>query len=187
VQAAELSSTRAQQMFRLYMLANPAVLAEVGLEPAERVALHYSTGKSYARLGGWAGTGYLAEDLPRHMGVTYLSDLVPMVFILTEFGRLGMLGCALLYLLAVAAVPLTARAQEETDRLAQQGLSVSLVALLAFALPGLYMLLANLNLLLFTGKNTSLLALNSLSDVLESGALLALAVVGLGIRRSTTR
>ncbi len=184
--AAELSSTRAQQMFRLYMLANPAVLSEVGLEPAERVAIHYSSLQSYARKGRWLGTGFLATELPRHLGITYLSDLVPMVFVLPEFGKLGLFGLALLYLLPLLAVPLTARAHDEADRLAQQGLHVALVALLAFLLPGLYMLLANLNLVLFTGKNMSLLALNSLSDVLESGALLALAVVGLGMRRSTS-
>jgi hypothetical protein len=184
--AAEISPTRAQQMFRLYMLANPAVLSEVGLEPAERVAIHYETLQSYARQGGWLGTGFLATELPRHLGITYLSDLVPMVFVLPEFGKVGLFGLGLLYLLVLAAVPLTARAHDEADRLAQQGLHVALVALLAFLLPGLYMLLANLNLVLFTGKNMSLLALNSLSDVLESATLLAVAVVGLGIRRSTT-
>jgi hypothetical protein len=182
--ATQLSSTRAQQMFRLYMLANPNLLSEVGLDPAERVAIQFSTLQSYARRGGWMGRGYLGEELPRHLGITYLSDLVPMIFVLPEFGRLGLFGLALLYLLSLIAVPLTARVQDDRDRLAQQGLFIGLAALLAFALPSLYMLLANLNLVLFTGKNMSLLSLNSLSDVLESGILLGLAIVGLGLRRS---
>ncbi|HKH44243.1 MAG TPA: hypothetical protein VKM72_06235 [Thermoanaerobaculia bacterium] len=184
-QITQLSSTRAQQMFRLYMLANPKILSEVGLDPAERVAIQFSTLQSYARRGGWLGRGYLGEELPRHLGITYLSDLVPMVFVLTEFGRLGLFGLALLYLLSLAAVPLTARVQDDRDRLGQQGLFIGFAALLAFVLPSLYMLLANLNLVLFTGKNMNLLSLNSLSDVLESGTLLGLAILGLGLRRST--
>jgi len=184
-QMTQLSSTRSQQMFRLYMLANPDLLSEVGLDPAERVAIQFSTLQSYAKLGGWFGRGFLGTELPRHLGITYLSDLVPMVFVLTEFGKLGLFGLALLYLLSLVAVPLTARVHDDRDRLAQQGLFIGLAALLAFVLPSLYMLLANLNLVLFTGKNMNLLSLNSLSDVLESGALLGLAVVGLGLRRST--
>jgi hypothetical protein len=184
-QVTQLSSTRAQQMFRLYMLANPDLLSDVGLDPAERVAIQYSTLQSYVSRGGWTGRGYLGEELPRHLGITYLSDLVPMVFVLPEFGRLGLFGLALLYLLSLIAIPLTARVQDDSDRLAQQGLFIGLAALLAFALPSLYMILANLNLVLFTGKNMSLLSLNSLSDVLESGLLLGLAIVGLGLRRST--
>jgi hypothetical protein len=181
--ATQLSSTRAQQMFRLYLLANPSVLSEVGLEPAERVAIQYSTMQSYAKLGGRFGKGFLAAEIPRNLGRTYLSDLVPMVFVLTEFGIVGLFGLSILYLLPLSAVSLTAREHKEGDRLGQQGLYVGLAALLAVALPSLYMLLANLNLVLFTGKNTSLLALNSLSDLLESGTLLGLAVVGLGVRR----
>jgi|GEM_PF-4159586 len=184
-QVTQLSSTRSQQMFRLYMLANPDLLSEVGLDPAERVAIQFSTLQSYAKLGGWFGRGFLGAELPRHLGITYLSDLVPMVFVLTEFGKLGLFGLALLYLLSLAAVPLTARVHDDRDRLAQQGLFIGLAALLAFALPSLYMLLANLNLVLFTGKNTNLLSLNSLSDVLESGILIGVAVVGLGLRRSS--
>lgn len=186
--AAQLGSNRAQQMFRLYMLANPALLREVGLRPAERVAVHYETLQSYAVLGGAFGRGYLGAELPRHLGVTYLSDLVPMVFVLTEFGKAGLLGLALAYLALLAAPLLTAPgldARAGGGPLGGQGLLVALVALLSVTLPSLYMLLANLNLVLFTGKNMALLSLNSLSDVLQSGGLLALAVLGLGLERGT--
>lgn len=179
--AAQLGAERAQQMFRLYMLANPGLLREVGLRPAERVAVHYETLQSYAGLGGAFGRGYLAAELPRHLGATYLSDLVPLVFVLTEFGKAGLLGLALLYLALLAALPLTAGAGDTP--LGGQGLFVAFVALLSLVLPSLYMILANLNLVLFTGKNLALLSLNSLSDVLQSGGLAALAVLGLGLRR----
>lgn len=184
--AAQLGATRSQQMFRLYMLANPGLLREVGLRPAERVAVHYETLQSYAGLGGTWGRGYLAAELPRHLGTTYLSDLVPMVFVLTELGKVGLLGLALLYLALLAAPPLAARAGAGDAPLGRQGLHVAFVALLALALPSLYMILANLNLVLFTGKNLALLSLSSLSDVLQSGGLLALAVLGLGLRKGVT-
>jgi hypothetical protein len=67
--------------------------------------------------------------------------------------------------------------------LAAQGSWIAALALLAFVLPSLYMILANLNYVLFTGKNCSLLALNSMSDVLESAALVGLAAFGAGLRR----
>ena len=44
------------------------------------------------------------------------------------------------------------------------------------------MVLGNVNLALFTGKNCALLGVNSLSDALESGALLGLAALGLALR-----
>lgn len=184
--AAQLSSNRAQQLFRLYMLARPEALSEVGLEASERVAVHYQTLQSYADQGGLWGDGFLSTELPRHLGITYFSDLVPMVFVLPDFGGIGLLGLALLYVGLVAAVAVTLPAIDEADELGGQGLHVALVALLAIAMPSLYMILANLNLVLFTGKNMTFLSLNSLSDVLEGGALAALAVLGLGLRRGVT-
>ena len=46
---------------------------------------------------------------------------------------------------------------------------------------GLYMILANYGLVLFTGKNVYLLGLDSVGDVLESLALLGLTVAGLAL------
>jgi hypothetical protein len=174
------------------MLASPQRLSESGLIASERVAIHYATLQSYADEGGFAGKGYLASKLPRHLGTTYLSDLVPMVFVLPDFGKLGLLAIAALYLALLLAVPLTAAAVDADggsgrSSIGAQGLYVALVALLSVAVPSLYMILANLNLVLFTGKNLSLLSLNSLSDVLQSGVLLALAVLGLGLERGVTK
>ena len=53
-------------------------------------------------------------------------------------------------------------------------------ALATLSLAGLYMLLANYGLVLFTGKNVYLLGLDSVGDVLESVALLALAAWAMG-------
>ena len=179
--AAALRSTTAQQLFRLSLLANPDLLQDVGVRPAERVAVQYATLRGYAHQAGWAGGGFHSSTLPRHLGVTYLNDLMPMSFVLADFGTLGMLALALTYLVFPLAALFAFRAAG--DRWGAQGAWIAAVALLAFALPGLYMTLANLNLVLFTGKNPSLLALNSVSDVLLSGALLAVAAFGTAVAR----
>ncbi|MEM8963604.1 MAG: hypothetical protein AAGD38_19130 [Acidobacteriota bacterium] len=180
--AAQLSANRAQQMFRLYMLANPELLREVGLVPSERVAIHYGTLQSYGAEAGFWGEGFASSELPRHLGVTYLSDLVPMVFVLADFGVIGMVGLTVVYLALLIPLPLLA-ADPRGAPITRQGTWIATVALLAVVLPSLYMILANLNLVLFTGKNTALLSLNSISDILESAALLAIAAWGLGLAR----
>ncbi|MEM7586205.1 MAG: hypothetical protein AAF560_22630 [Acidobacteriota bacterium] len=182
---AQLGASRAQQLFRLFMLANPESLQEQGLIASERVAIHYATLQSYADYGTY-GEGFLGSKLPRHLGITYLSDLVPMVFVLPEFGKVGLFGLTLIYLALLAAVPVTARSLDADDALGGQGTLMALVALLAIALPSVYMILANLNLVLFTGKNMSLLSLNSISDVLQGGVLASLGVLALGLRRGKT-
>ncbi|HEX6203819.1 MAG TPA: hypothetical protein VF100_12515, partial [Thermoanaerobaculia bacterium] len=124
--------------------------------------------------------------VPRHLGATYLSDLVPMVFVLPELGKAGLLGLALLYALPLGwlAFALGRGRRTAAAPLAEQGTALAAVAFLVFAVPGLYMILANLNLVLFSGKNAPLLGLNSLSDALESGLVLALAAAGLGLGRA---
>jgi hypothetical protein len=184
--AAQLSSTRAQQLFRLYMLDKPEELTDIGLRPSEQVAIHYETLKSYAAAAGWGGGGYASSRLPRHLGITYLSDLMPMVFVLADFGLAGILGLTLIYLGLLALVAFSNRPYGNLDPLSRQGSWIATLAVLAVSLPSLYMILANLNLVLFTGKNCNLLSLNSTSDVLESAFLLALAAFGIGLRRKTS-
>lgn len=56
---------------------------------------------------------------------------------------------------------------------------VGAVAVVTFSFAGLYMVLANYGLVLFTGKNVYLLGLDSLGDTLEAMALLGIGAVGL--------
>ena len=184
-QAAALSSTRAQQLFRLYMLSDPEDLRDVGLQPSEQVAIHYETLKSYGREAGFGGGGYASSRLPQHMGATYFSDLVPMVFMLADFGLAGVLGVVVVYggLLVLMLLRLGRPPWGAPDVISERGRWMSVLAAAAFALPSLYMILANLNLVLFTGKNCNLLSLNSVSDVLESSLLLALCAFGLGLEK----
>ncbi len=96
------------------------------------------------------------------------------------FGVVGVLAVALLYIICLAACAMVLW-RPPIDRLGRQGGWIATVAAMAFSLPSLYMILGNLNLVLFTGKNCGLLALNSVSDVLESAAFLGLAAFGLGL------
>ena len=173
------------RLLRLYMLSNPGGLTEAGLVASERMATHFSTLEDYGRTGGWWGRGYLATELPRYLGDTHLSDLVPMAFLLPEQGKLGLAGLALLYVVPVLAFALFASARRgargASSALGGQGIWLTAVALLAVAAPSLFMILGNLNLALFTGKNCALLGVNSLSDAVESGALLGLAALGLAL------
>jgi hypothetical protein len=181
--AARLRASPEQQRFRLLMLANPELLSRVGIKPSEQAAVQYATIRDYASDAGWVGDGFASSSLPPHLGVTYLNDLMPMAFVLSDFGKLGMAGLALTYLAVLLAAAWALRGRAARGRRwGRQGAWIATAALLAFALPGIYMILANLNLLLFTGKNATLLALNSTSDVLEAGALLGLAAFGLALR-----
>ena len=55
------------------------------------------------------------------------------------------------------------------------------LAMLTFAMAGVYMVLANYGWVLFTGKNVYLFGLDSVSDALESMVLLATASIALAI------
>ena len=58
---------------------------------------------------------------------------------------------------------------------------LSAAALVSFSAAGLYMILANYGLVLFTGKNVYLLGLDSLSDTIEALALIGIGVGALGL------
>jgi hypothetical protein len=96
-----------------------------------------------------------------------------------------MLGLALLYALPLGWLAAALARRRRATPLGEQGTALAAVGFLVFAVPGLYMILANLNLVLFSGKNAPLLGVNSLSDALETGLVIALAAAGLGLRRAS--
>ena len=63
---------------------------------------------------------------------------------------------------------------------------LSVAALLSFAAAGVYMILANYGLVLFTGKNVYLLGLDSLGDTLEALVLIAMGVRAWTLAREDT-
>jgi hypothetical protein len=62
------------------------------------------------------------------------------------------------------------------------GPAIGALSLFVMAGAGLYMVLANYGLVLFTGKNVYLLGIDSVGDVVEGVALLALAAAALSLR-----
>jgi hypothetical protein len=129
------------------------------------------------------GRGYLANaNLGgfTHQAV-HFSDYVSAVHVMAPFGRMGAL--ALLLVLAAAA-----GAACSTSALAPPARWPALAGALAVWTlfgAGAYMILSNLQLVPFTGRNIYFLAVTSGGDLAEGMALLLLARLGLAVREQT--
>ena len=122
------------------------------------------------------GHGYLAIPRPTVLAPYHLNDNVTAIHLIAPFGRLG--AAAFLALIAAAALVYTRRAVRGGARyvlpppLALAGIA----ALWTIFGAALYMILANLEVLPFTGKNVYFLAAASGSDLIEGAILVALAL-----------
>ena len=180
--AADLDSEASYRAYRVLALTDPERLAEVGIRESDAMGLLSRTMHAFAADGGWLGGGFLSGEVPRYLGRTYLNDLVPMTFVLPEFGKFGMLALTLFYLLlGAAAWQVDAPAPGFRGRFGQALVVTSVVSLVGASL---YMMAANVGQTLLSGKNCYLLALDSRSDLLESALLLGLAACGLALRRA---
>jgi hypothetical protein len=119
------------------------------------------------------GHGYLAIPRPTVLAPYQLNDNVTAIHLIAPFGRLG--AAALLLLLAAAALLYT-RAALRREGAPSPLLLAGIAALWTIFGAALYMMLANLEVLPFTGKNVYFLAAASGSDLLEGAILIALAV-----------
>ncbi|MEI9886284.1 MAG: hypothetical protein WDN08_07225 [Rhizomicrobium sp.] len=120
-----------------------------------------------------AGHGYLAIPRPTVLAPYHLNDNVTAIHLIAPFGRLG--AAAFLLLLGVVALLYTRAALKETASPAPLALA-GIAALWTMFGAALYMILANLEILPFTGKNVYFLAASSGSDLLEGAILIALAM-----------
>jgi hypothetical protein len=114
------------------------------------------------------GRGWLpAKEHPDALNQTHVNDTVPAVHVLSTFGRVG--GCALaLFLLAFGAAALIHTSDRSTpSAFAAQIAAITLVVV------SLYMMLANIGVVPFTGRNFYFLSVASCADLLEGGLLLA--------------
>ena len=102
----------------------------------------------------------------------HLNDNVTAIHLIAPFGRLG--AAAFLALLAAAALFYTRAALAEPLSPLQ---FAGIAALWTIFGAALYMILANLEVLPFTGKNVYFLAAASGSDLLEGAILIALAML----------
>ncbi len=154
-------------LLRLLQFVDKDYLIGLGTDQAERIAQDHALMENYSRRGP-LGEGWLQVHVVPAKAETALNDSVAAVFLFAQFGTVGALAMALAYL-AVAAGAWGA--------LGGRPLLPAWVALAAagsFVVPSLYMIASNNGLVPFTGRNMYLLGLNSRSDVLEAGALLAL-------------
>ena len=132
-----------------------------------------------------AGHG-IAIPRPTVLAPYHLNDNVTAIHLIAPFGRLG--AAALLALLAVGALIYTRGALRDGEsRVLPPPLSLAGIAALWTVFgAALYMILANLEVLPFTGKNVYFLAAASGSDLLEGAILMALAMAAAGRAPSAT-
>ncbi|HEY0303012.1 MAG TPA: hypothetical protein VGC36_16820, partial [Rhizomicrobium sp.] len=123
--------------------------------------------------GCLGGRGYLSIPRPTVLAPYQLNDNVTAIHLIAPFGRLG--AAALLLLLGVAALLYTRTVLKDAQSPAPLAL-VGIASLWTIFGAALYMILANLEILPFTGKNAYFLAASSGSDLLEGAILLALAM-----------
>lgn len=156
----------------------PEELKRVGTTEAEGFLTVMENLRAYAARGPF-GRGYLAVPLSAPLTATHLNDNLSAVHLLGPFGWVGALALLLLFCGWIAASVAGAPAAPDLGALPPRA-AWGLLLLWTLALAALYMLSANVELLLFTGKNIYFLAASSLSDVVEGSLLVLLALWALG-------
>lgn len=167
-----------QNWLRLRAVFAPTQVPQIGTQNAA-VQLDQSLllGEFTGRI---LGRGYLEPvDLGSFRAqATHLSDYLSAVHIMAPFGRLGALAM-LLVLAAAAAAAVTGR----VPRPAPWPNLAGALALWTLFGAAAYMVLANLLLVPFTGRNIYLLSASSGGDLIEGLGLLLMARIGLGYRK----
>jgi hypothetical protein len=125
------------------------------------------------------GRGFMNIELPQTLQRVQMSDNVPAIHLMSPFGRVG--GVLFLWLVGFGAAGLSIAALR---RVRWKPLSLSfaqsaaVLALWSVFLVDLYMMLANVQLMAFTGRDLYLMSPISVSDALEALTLLAIAGYG---------
>ncbi len=179
-----LSSER--NYLRFLAFAYPSQLSEIGRRTSEELNVMSTVMRAYtAGDDAFLGRGYFASEISPHIRATALREHVPSVFIAAEWGLAGTLGLTLAYLLAaVAGSSLPPWREWYRDELGHGfgahdfWAALGCLAALTLALPSIYMILANYGVLLFTGRNTYLMGLDSTADLLETLTLSMLFAFG---------
>ena len=186
--AEELLASRTrtdQNQLRLWNLIAPTELRQVGTQEAEGLVIVMANLRDYAGRGA-LGEGYLSVPLSEALRATHLDDNLSAVHVLAAFGWFG--GLALLVLLcALALAPVLALQGSSSAGTLTSWITprdaFGLMLVWTVAVAGLYMFSANVELLLFTGKNVYFLAAASRSDLVEGTLLVLLALWALAFRR----
>ena len=164
-----------QNLLRLYLIAAPEALeADVS---TEAVALKIWSAQLSDYTGSLLGRGYLSPANLSALKPVQATDNLTAVHLMSPFGRLA----TGLFLALLAGAPIAVWSLTRSAKLDGQR-ATGLLALWSLFGAAVYMTLANLQLVPFTGRNAYLLAPTSGGDLLEGSVLFALAIWGLAER-----
>lgn len=156
---------------RFLHFAAPERLQALATKRGESLAITSAILQQYIGSGVF-GRGLGGSEVSIHLGDAALRDFAPAVFVAAEWGLVGTLGLIVTYgLFAFIGWRLL-------QNRAKPRSFVAAVAAGTIAVASIYMILANHELVLLTGKNAYLLGLDSAGDLLETFALLLLLAFG---------
>lgn len=159
-----------RNILRVVAAFRPDRLPEQGDLASENLAIMQGAMGAYLNEAG--GKGYLGADIHPVIRATALREHVPSVLVAGDFGKTGLTCLGLLYVAIAFAWSFVGLPRFQATAGARAMLGR--MAILTFTTASVYMILANAGLTFFTGKNTYLLGLDSIGDVLESTILLAM-------------
>lgn len=173
--AMDLLEARMQEThnrLRVWGRAAPDKLRDVGTTDAESLSIVMANLDAYGSRGA-LGEGYLKVPLTGTLRATHVNDNVSAIHVIATYGWLGS-GALLLLLVVFGFLPLCQLRGDGIEGINGKE-ALGLMCMWTLLVAGLYMFSANVNLLLFTGKNVYFLAATSLSDLVEGVLLVALA------------
>ena len=167
---------------RFLHFAAPERLRDLATKRGESLAITSAILQSYID-SGWFGRGYGRSDVTSHLGDTALRDFAPAVFIAAEWGLIGTVAALMLYLLFTVL----ARSWLSGGQALLPVQTAAFMAAATITFSSIYMILANHELLLLTGKNAYLLGLDSAGDVMEFLVLMLIIAAGAAAARGEDR
>ena len=168
-------SETSQNILRLSLLWAPEYLSNAGTAEAESLRTWSIQLADYT--GTTWGRGFMSPPNLSELRAVQMTDNLSAVHLISPFGRLAT-SCLLILLMTLPLAAAQATRGPEGRTWREIAGYLALWSLFAAAA---YMVLANLQLVPFTGRNMYLLAAGSGSDLLEATALLALAVWGVTV------
>lgn len=164
-----------QNQLRLWAFGSPDQVERYGSWEAENLRVWSQHLSDYTAT--LFGHGYLAPVNLSVLKPVQLNDNVSTIHVMAPYGRFG--AAAMLLCLAVLAAAAARVTRPEAEGPPSQSRLIGLMSLWILFGVGAYVVLANLQLAPFTGRNVYLLAAASDSDLLEGMTLFVMAWLGL--------
>jgi hypothetical protein len=168
---------------RLLHSATPERLQQVATRKGEDLAVTSAVLQRYINTG-LLGYGFGRSDVSPQLGRTALREYAPAVFVAAEWGLFGTLALLLIHgVLAGVGLQFQPWESAARDSRVQTLWAIAGLAVLTLGGASIYMILANFELVLFTGRNVYLFGLDSAADILESVVLLWIFGLATGAAR----